>query len=182
MPKKSDAIKKYDEGLKPSRSAKKREALALQRLGEELAALSSEERANLNLPDDLMEALRQYDLISDREGKRRQRQFIGRVMRETDTAHIASAMEKRRNIRLGHAALFHKIEKWRDRLLAAERAELDSLLNELLLCAGVRDYGKKALLSELVARAVMEKEGAQNRGASRQLFREIIALFPSQRQ
>lgn len=66
----------------PSRSAKKRESTALQKLGEWLAKLKPEERAGLDLPADLLEALEQYGRMPDHESRRRQRQFIGRLMRE----------------------------------------------------------------------------------------------------
>lgn len=67
---------------RPSRSAKKRQATALQNLGQELASLSSD--AWSSLPDDLQEALRNYAGLKDHEARRRQQQYIGRLMRELD--------------------------------------------------------------------------------------------------
>lgn len=67
---------------RPSRSAKKRQATALQNLGEELAGLPSDVWSNL--PDDLREALRCNAGLKDHEARRRQQQYIGRLMREMD--------------------------------------------------------------------------------------------------
>lgn len=82
---------------RPSRSAKKRASAALQRLGEDLAALKPDQRQELNLPPELLEALAMHDTISDHEGARRQRQYIGRLMRELesiDPEAIMAAMER----------------------------------------------------------------------------------------
>lgn len=89
------ARKKEDGGeeeARPSRSAKKRASTALQKLGEELAELSPVQRQELPLPPELMDALAMHDAITDREGARRQRQYIGRLMREVDAESIATAL------------------------------------------------------------------------------------------
>ncbi|MBQ9405381.1 MAG: DUF615 domain-containing protein [Desulfovibrio sp.] len=78
---------------RPSRSAKKRACLALQALGEGLTLLSAEERRGLNLPHELEEALNLFARIKDREGRRRQLQYIGRLMRSTDPAPIRAALD-----------------------------------------------------------------------------------------
>lgn len=75
--------------LRPSRSAKKRACAALQKLGERLAKLPVQERNLLNLPPELAAALEMHDKITDHEGKRRQKQFIGRIMRDVDAEAIA---------------------------------------------------------------------------------------------
>lgn len=68
----------------PSRSQKKRDSTALQQRGADIAALAPARRRRLPLPEELDEALRHYDSITNREGRRRQMQFIGRIMREMD--------------------------------------------------------------------------------------------------
>lgn len=79
-----------------SRSAKKRQSSALQDLGAELTKLPVNELDRLPLTPDLLEALRLYARISNREGKRRQLQFIGRLMREVDAGPLAEAIEAAR--------------------------------------------------------------------------------------
>lgn len=115
----------------PSRSAKKRESLALQALGEELSRLGPQEVRALNLPPDLTEALALYARLRDHEGRRRQMQYIGRLMREADTEPIRAALDQRKETSAAATAALHKAEQWRERLLEAPEAELDELLRSL---------------------------------------------------
>ena len=73
-----------------SRSAKKRQSSALQDLGAELTKLPVNELDRLPLTPDLLEALRLYARISNREGKRRQLQFIGRLTFNRSSQQISS--------------------------------------------------------------------------------------------
>ena len=120
------------DSLPPSRSEKKRQSLALQNMGEELTRLGPQEVKNLDLPADLKEALNLYARIGDHEGRRRQMQFIGRVMREIDPAPIRAMLDARREVSAAATAALHKAEQWRDRLLTADEAELAELVATLL--------------------------------------------------
>ena len=120
------------DSLPPSRSEKKRQSLALQNMGEELTRLGPQEVKNLDLPADLREALQLYARIGDHEGRRRQMQFIGRVMREIDPAPIRAMLDARREVSAAATAALHKAEQWRDRLLTADEAELAGLVETLL--------------------------------------------------
>ncbi|HCU68889.1 MAG TPA: ribosome-associated protein, partial [Desulfomicrobium sp.] len=64
---------------RPSKSQRKRDMVALQKLGESLIALAPEQLDRLNLPEDLVEAIRFFHTLKDWEAKRRQQQFIGTV-------------------------------------------------------------------------------------------------------
>ena len=128
--KSSDEAEGFD--LPPSRSEKKRQSLALQNMGEELTRLGPQEVKNLDLPADLREALQLYARIGDHEGRRRQMQFIGRVMREIDPAPILAMLDARREVSAAATAALHKAEQWRDRLLTADEAELAELVDTLL--------------------------------------------------
>lgn len=68
----------------PSRSQLKRDSLVLQAKGEELSALSAARQAKLPLPPDLKQALTDFRSLSTHEARRRQMQYIGRLMREAD--------------------------------------------------------------------------------------------------
>ena len=120
------------DSLPTSRSEKKRQSLALQNMGEELTRLGPQEVKNLDLPADLREALQLYARIGDHEGRRRQMQFIGRVMREIDPAPIRAMLDARREVSAAATAALHKAEQWRDRLLTADEAELAELVDTLL--------------------------------------------------
>ena len=67
-----------------SRSQRKRDSAALQAKGEELALLSPARQALLPLPPDLAEALAEFRALPGREARRRQIQYIGRLMREAE--------------------------------------------------------------------------------------------------
>ncbi|WP_276818914.1 ribosome biogenesis factor YjgA [Mailhella massiliensis] len=71
-----------EEKERVSRSQKKRDSSALQEVGERLAKIPAVKRARLPLPEDLRDALDEYDRLSGHEARRRQLQFIGRLMRE----------------------------------------------------------------------------------------------------
>ncbi len=71
-----------EDDLYKSRSQKKRESTAMQGLGEDLARLSPSVLRALGLPEELLKALLDFPKIKTHEGKRRQMQFIGRLMRE----------------------------------------------------------------------------------------------------
>ena len=179
----------------PSRSAKKRESLALQALGEELSRLSPQEVQALDLPPDLAEALALYARLRDHEGRRRQMQFIGRLMREADTAPIRAALDQRKETSAAATAALHRAEQWRERLLEAPEAELDDLLRSLPRpgaadsnaeadtdqTEGKPRQGKKAPttddLRKLVLQARKEIVDKASPHARRALFRALHSLL-----
>ena len=88
-------FRKGDDGsLIESKSARKRKMLALQNLGEQLVDLSAAQLQRLNIDNKpLIEAVKLAQRISHHSGKRRQMQFIGKLMRSADTEQIANALE-----------------------------------------------------------------------------------------
>ena len=95
-----------DNAEAPSRSSKKRQSLALQALGEELTRLSPAELRHLDLTPDLREALTLYARIRDHEGRRRQMQYIGRLMRETVAGPLRAALDARRDAAAADTAAY----------------------------------------------------------------------------
>lgn len=101
----------------PSKSSLKRESHALQKLGETLARMSPAALKKLPLPDILREAIEHMQSIKSRGAARRQRQYLGKVMRNVDVEPIRQAiavLEQTQHRALSH---FHSIERWRDRFL-----------------------------------------------------------------
>jgi ribosome-associated protein len=78
--------------LKPSKSAKKREYLALQKLGEELISLKESDLIAIVTDEDLLEAVLEARQIKSHSALRRQKQYIGKVMRRVDPESIRAAM------------------------------------------------------------------------------------------
>jgi len=86
-----------DSELRPSKSSRKRAAHAAQKLGEELTRLKVVELEALSLPEELYDAILEAQRIRNtRGGIARQRQYIGKLMREIDLAPIEAAMAVRR--------------------------------------------------------------------------------------
>ncbi len=101
----------------PSKTQRKREMTALQRLGEELLDLNREQRARIELPDALRDALNAAAGISSHEARRRQLQYIGKLMRTVDPEPIRRALDNARGPSRAAVALIHRCEILRDRLL-----------------------------------------------------------------
>jgi len=80
--------------LKPSKSARKREYLALQKLGEELLTLREADLLAIELDKDLREAVLEARQIKSRGALRRQKQYIGKLMRRIDPEPLRTALAK----------------------------------------------------------------------------------------
>ncbi|MFU8896045.1 MAG: ribosome biogenesis factor YjgA, partial [Gammaproteobacteria bacterium] len=113
----------------PSKTRRKREAAALQALGEELATLPADVLATLGLPDRLQQALEDLSTIPSHEAQRRHRQFIGRLMRDIDPEPLQKFMDDRRRPTRTAARLFRIAEHWRDRLIDEGDAALQAFLS-----------------------------------------------------
>jgi ribosome-associated protein len=106
----------------PSKSRRKKDMHALQDLGELLLGLEPSRLKVLNLPERLTDAIAQARSITKHEGRRRQLQFVGRLMRDVDPEPIRAALERMQALPRAERAQFAAAERWRDRLLADELA------------------------------------------------------------
>ena len=108
-----------------SKTDLKRESAELQALGESLQTLRAELLARLDLPEKLLDAVEQVKRITDFEGRRRQMQFIGKLMRrlepETHEA-IRQALDEQHGGSARDTEALHQAEQWRDALIADEAA------------------------------------------------------------
>lgn len=112
-----------------SKTQRKKEMLELQELGVELIALSVEQLAAIELPEILRDAVLEARRITDFEGRRRQTQYVGKLMRKVDAAPIRARLNAWKTQVRTHTAQFKRLEAWRERLLAEEGA-LAELLRE----------------------------------------------------
>lgn len=106
----------------PSKTRLKKEMTALQELGEELAGLSESQLAEVPMPESLREAIVEARRITQHGGKRRQMQYVGRLMREIDVAPMREKLASWKGVSREATALLHRIERWRERLLEDESA------------------------------------------------------------
>lgn len=104
----------------PSRSMKKRESTALQKLGQELAALPMGTLQSFSIPEDLKEAIADWQKMKDHEAKRRQMQYIGRLMRENDVRELAAQYAAWKEKGVAATAAQHELEELREQLLQGE--------------------------------------------------------------
>lgn len=105
-----------------SKTKKKQMMTELQGLGAELVALSGERLAAMQLPEALADAVRAAQRITAHEGRRRQMQYIGRLMREVDPAPIRERLDAWRASSRTEIARQHALERWRERLIEDDAA------------------------------------------------------------
>jgi ribosome-associated protein len=112
-------------GDEPSRTDLKRESDELQKLGVNLLTLRADLMDKIGLPDKLLEAVHDAKRITNFEGKRRQMQFIGKLMRKLDEADVQAIRDALQEQAQGSAqetVNLHLAEQWRDRLIADDDA------------------------------------------------------------
>jgi ribosome-associated protein len=156
---------------RPSKSARKRAAHAAQDLGEELIELSDAQLAALQLPAALEEAVRAARRIRSRAGLARQRQYIGKLMRELDPAPIRAALAARSAADARAAERFKRVESWRTRLISEGAAALEEL-------ARWHPDLDRAAWAQRISAAQRERARADGgSAAARELFRALRALL-----
>lgn len=106
----------------PSKSQRKRDMHALQDLGEQLLELSNHKLKQLELNDTLLEAIKEAQQSSAREGKRRLLQYIGKLMRFENAEAIREQLTRWENGSKEQAADLHRIEALREVLLRDDSA------------------------------------------------------------
>lgn len=106
----------------PSKTRLKQQSHDLQKLGMALADLSDARLARLDLPERLLDALAQYRDTRTHEGRRRQLQYVGKLMRDVDDAPLREAVAESKLGSARDTLLLHEAERWRDALLADDEA------------------------------------------------------------
>lgn len=157
-----------DQDDRPSKSQKKRDMSALQDLGAQLVALSPDQVKKMALPDHLRLAVSDAQRFTKHEARRRQMQYIGRLMREIDPAPIQAVLDEIHGVSAAANARQHRLEQLRTRLL-----EDETVIGEI-----VRDYpdADLQLLRQLRRNAIREREQNKPPRAYRELFRVLREL------
>ena len=165
-------------GQSTSKTDAKRESEELQELGEALLTLRGDLFTPLPLPDKLADALADAKRITNFEGKRRQMQFIGKLMRHLDEDTLQAVRHALELQRLGHSHdtdQLHQAEQWRDRLI-----ESDDAVQEWIRQYPETDIQQlRALVRQARKDAVPADKAAVSQGlAPRQgrAFREVFQL------
>ncbi|MCU7836246.1 MAG: DUF615 domain-containing protein [gamma proteobacterium symbiont of Taylorina sp.] len=149
-----------------SKSQAKRDVEELQKLGEKLVKLSRAILESFKLEEKLMDALLLAQNIHSNSAKRRQRQLIGKLMRQADYDKIRTQLERYQNQAVEANAYFHKLENYRDQLLAQGDKAVNHLLN---------DYPQldRSRLRQLLRNAKKETEQNKPPKSTRQIFQYL---------
>ena len=154
----------------PSKTQLKAEADEKQALGEALLTLRADLMARLDLPDKLIDAIAEAKKITNFEGKRRQMQFIGKLMRPLDAEPIREAINEQLNGSAELTLALHEAEQWRDRLVAED----DALGPWLQQHPATDSQQLRALIRQARKDAKPEKPGEAPRHGK--AYREIFQL------
>ncbi len=106
-----------DDELPPSKTSIKKAMLDITALGEELVNLPIKKLAQIPLTENLAQAIEQARGMKANSAKKRQIQFIGKLMRKQDLTPITDALEAMKQKDLHHTHLHHQAENWRDKLI-----------------------------------------------------------------
>ena len=152
-----------------SKTRRKREARNLQDVGAALVLLSEEQLGRLGLPEMLLDAVLACKSITKHEARRRQIQYIGRIMRDVDSAPIAEQLRAIESPTQRDTALLHLAEKWRQDLLADTDA----------IARFAREFPEadQDHLTNLVRGAQEEKRAAKPPKKFRELFHAVNILI-----
>lgn len=118
----------------PSRSSLKRDAERLQELGEALVLLKPEQLASIPLSEELLDTITLTQNTFKKEARRRQLQFIGKLMRKADHEAIATAYHALSESKQREARLLKTIEHWRDTLLLGDANSLEAFIGHYPQC------------------------------------------------
>ena len=152
-----------------SKTQMKKQMNDLQALGMELTKLSSDTLKKIGLDEELFEAIVTYKKITSNSALKRQAQFIGRLMRDTDPAPIEAYLAKLRGDNAAHNAFLQRVEQARTRLLAD-----DGAITQFMADFPQADAGK---LRTLIRNTKKEQEQNKPPKNFRALFQEIKAVM-----
>jgi ribosome-associated protein len=159
-----------EEELPPSKTKIKKQMHELRDLGEEITELSKDQLAQLDIPENLRDAIREMKNINKFGAQRRQMQYIGKLMRDVDTAPILAKLDAWKGKSQHHIAYMHQLERWRDRLL-----ESDAALTELLAAHPQADAQR---LRALIRNAQKEMEAQKSPKNFREIFQVLREIIP----
>ena len=157
-----------DEIIWVSKSEIKRDAEELKRLGVELVELGKNALDKIPLDADLRAAIELAQRIK-MEGRRRQLQLIGKMLRQRDVDPIRQALDKLKNRHNQQVAVFHKLEQLRDRMVDGSDEAIEEVMN-------LWPDADRQQLRSLVRNARKEKAGNKPPKSARQIFQYLREL------
>ena len=154
---------------RPSKTQRKKAMHELRDLGAELVELSNERLAAIELPERLRDAVMDARRITAHGARRRQMQYIGRIMRDIDAGPIAAQLAAMTAPTRRQSALFHAAERWRSEMLA-DPAAIARFLHEF-------PEADPHALRKLLADAREERDAERAPRHYRELFHWLNAVI-----
>ncbi|MDX1452506.1 MAG: ribosome biogenesis factor YjgA [Oleiphilaceae bacterium] len=155
-----------DESEIKSKSQIKREMAALQEMGKQLCELKTSQLNEVPISASLREAIDLYNRVHQKEARRRQMQFIGKLMRNEDAEAIQDVLDRFDTSSRAHAQALHQVEAWREKLINGDNEDITAFVDEH---PGV-DIQQ---LRQWVRKAKKDNETGKNTGAAKKLFQFI---------
>ncbi|HJV28498.1 MAG TPA: ribosome biogenesis factor YjgA [Aromatoleum sp.] len=152
----------------PSKSQRKRDMHALQDLGEQLVALSLDQLKKVPMPESLADAVREAKRMTKHEARRRQMQYVGKLMRNVDPEPIIAQLDVFNGVSKAEIARQHRLEKLRVDLIEDEKTL--QAIGELWPEADFQQ------LRTLRRNALKEREQSKPPRAFREIFRVLRDL------
>lgn len=155
-----------------SKTQQKREMQALKDLGERLLDLPEEQLQSIGDPR-LIEAVTECKRITKGNARKRQIQYIGKLMRSTDVERIQQLIDRYDSSTRAHTIQFHKLERWRQKLIDENNQVMDEIIRE---CPNV----DRQHLKQLTRNAINEREQQENQPVHfRKLFQYLKFISDS---
>ncbi|WP_293705370.1 MULTISPECIES: ribosome biogenesis factor YjgA [unclassified Stenotrophomonas] len=161
------------EYLGESRSQNRRDALEVLALGEKLVELTPAQLARLPIPEGLLEHIEYTKRITSHGARKRQLAFLAKQMRreEDETLEaIRDALDANSETSRREVAIMHRMERWRERLLAEGDVALGELLDEY-------PQADRQALRTLVRNALAEKAKNKPPRAFREIYQVLRELM-----
>lgn len=157
---------------RPSRSSKRRDALAVFDLAEALVAMTEAQLARVGLPDELAALVAESRRITQHIARKRQLQFLAKHLRRNEDVlpAIRAELDHDRDEKRADAAKLHRVEHWRDRLIDGGDEALGELLAE-------HPGADRQHLRQLARNAKAERVANKPPASARELFRVLRALL-----
>lgn len=150
---------------RPSKTQQKKTMHELQKLGEALTQLPDHRLETLEIPESLLSAVQEFKRTKSHEGRRRQMQYVGKLMRQVDVEPIREAVAEMELGRAADSFALHQAEQWRAELIASDDA-LTRWMNEHPQCEAQQ-------LRSLVRAARKDAAAAPEQRSSR-AYRELF--------
>lgn len=149
-----DLIEPWQSDERLSKSQRKRDMHALRDLGEKLLSVPEDQLRSLS-DTDIVEAVLECKKITKGNARKRQLQYIGKLMRSANVDEIRELLDQLDSSSSAHVAQFHRLEQWRERLIDEDP---DAMAEVLAACPGI----DRQHLRQLIRSAIAERNEARD--------------------